>query len=673
MKRHLLCILLLALLPMVVAAQAVGPEAASLRARDFLRTHSKLRAAEVPMLVEQTAAAYVFRGGSGDFVVIAADERLPEVLGYGSAAQGERPQALLDVLRSYERRLKTLPPLFRMQHRAEKVSPVSPLLTTIRHQEAPYNAQCPYYWTNDTTRSEERCIVGCVATALEQILTYHRRDYVLCDTLHGWTTDHYTIPDVMPGVHVDSRLILDNYDNAPATQEELDAVARLSYWMGMVAHMSWGLGASAASTHRCVEPLQRAFGMGYVHYADSYKYAPEDWHSMLRAELQAGRPLYYSANTMRLNGHAFVIDGCDEDGFYHVNWGYGGHYDGYFDLTTLYSTEPIYDRTEYAYENGFISNHEAIFLHPDAISPALPDTLTRTGEELQVVSWERLEQPMTVAYPPMMLTVQNTSDQRLTTPIELFTNLPTDTAMIYQGDYIALVSATLDPGEVRELTVHLRFDEGGDRILRLSTDDVHYQTLGNVSIAGYHMPEMTFENLTLSFPDDDNRTASFTLDISNAEGAGRVGRIVGYELGTPDDGAEYGIAAHAHYIYMQPGESLHDSISFRCLEYGKDYELRVRCPWAIVKTLQFRMPVPEGIHQSSMDNSQSSMVNGQSSMAYDLQGRRVNGQCSARPNGTLDTSRMVNGQSSMVNGQWSILNGQCPKGVYIVGGKKVLR
>lgn len=607
---------LAAIVPIVCAAQGVSPKLASARAQEFLGATGRLRAAEVPLMVERNAAAYMFCGNSGDYVVVAADERLPQVLGYGTMARGERPQAMTDLLRSYERRLKTLPPLWRVQRREEKLPPTGPLLTTTRHQEAPYNALCPYYWTTDSTHSEKRCVVGCVATALEQILTYYRRDYVLQDTLHGWKTDHYTIDDVMPGEHVDARIILDNYDNAPdASQMELDAVARLSLWMGMAAHMSWGMGSSGATTHQCVEPLMRALGLGYVHYADSYKYSPEDWHRMLRAELRAGRPAYYAANTMRLNGHAFVIDGNDEDGLYHVNWGYGGHYDGYFDLATLYSAEPAYDRTEYGYENGFISNHEAIFLHPDKIAPALPDTLTRTGEELEVIGWEITEQPTTVAYTPMTLTVRNTSELRLTTPIELFTNLPTDTAYFYQGDYVALTTATLDPGEERELVVHLRFDEMGERILRLSTDDIHYQTLGSVSVGAYQMPNMSFDNLALSFP-DGQPTAAFALDISNAEGAGRVGRIITYELGYPSDGGVYGIAAHAHYIYMHAGESIHDSISFRGLQSGKDYELRVRCPWEVVRTLQFQMPVPEGISESVVRHGDEPI--------YDLQGRRVN-------------------------------------------------
>ena len=619
MMRRLLLLPLFLAAALCAVASPVDTLQAVRTAAQFLRGRGLLRAVETPYVLTRTDAAYLVGDAAGDFVLVAADTRLPTVLGYGAGGGGERPAALDDLLASYARCRK----LLRTQQPARTApgGAVAPLLTTTRHQEAPYNAQCPYYVYDDGTRSEEHCVVGCVATALEQILTYYRRTYTLQDTLHGWATPYYEVPDVLPGASVDTRLILDNYDAAEASDASLDAVARLSYWMGMAAHMSWGPGASGAVSRRAVEPLLRAFGMGYVHYADSYRYAPSDWTQMLRAELQAGRPVYYAANTMRLNGHAFVVDGYDEEGLFHVNWGYGGNYDGFFDISILYSAEPAYDRTAYGPENGFISNHEAIFIHPDALTPDLPDTLHRTGEEIRVLDWQLLEEPMTVAYTPMTLTVQNTSDHALTTPLELFTNLPTDTAFIQQGDYVALTTATLEPGETRTLTVHLRFDEGGERTLRLSPDDIHVQDLGPVSIAPYCLPDLRFENLAVSFPADS--TAEFTLDVTNGEGAARAGRILTYELGTPDDGGEYGVSSHAHYFYLRAGASMHDVVRFRGLQPGTTYQLRLRCPWTIVQTLEFTLPAASGISAPSMDNGQWSMFNPQSSMVFDLQGRRL--------------------------------------------------
>lgn len=613
MTRRALLTLFLTLITLYMGAVPVDTLQAIATATHFLRTEGLLRTKATPLILERTPAAYIVGAGHGesDFVLVATDTRMPAVLGYGTRGKGRRPAAMQQLLDDYARCLK----LARATKAAKPIeeAPAGPLLTTVRHQEAPYNAHCPYYVYDDGTQSASRCVVGCVATALEQILTYHRRTYTLQDTLHGWQTSHYDIPDVLPRQSVDSRLILDNYDGLEANEASLDAVARLSYWLGVAAQMNWGPGASGAVSRRCVEPLKKAFGLGYVHYADSYRYAPDDWLRMLRAELSAGRPIYYAANTMRLNGHAFVLDGFDAAGMFHVNWGYGGNYDGFFNLSVLYSAEPAYDQTDYGPENGFISNHEAIFIHPDALTPTLPDTLERTGEELQLVSWQLLEAPMTLAYTPMTLTLKNTAPHKLTTPIELFTNLPSDTALIQQGDYVALTQFTLEAGETRTQTVHLRFDEGGERTLRLSPDDIHVVDLGPVSIAPHRNDDLQFGEPAVSFPEAG--VAAFTMDVSNGEGAARAGKILTYELGTPDDGGQYGVGSHAHYIYLRAGASMHDSISFRGLTPGTRYQLRVRCPWTVQRTLDFTLPHPDAIALPSTHEAEAAR--------YDLQGRRL--------------------------------------------------
>ena len=63
------------------------------------------------------------------------------------------------------------------------------------------------------------------------------------------------------------------------------------YWIGVAVKMKYGVGSSGATTRDAIEPLTNAFGLGYVHWADSYKYAPEAWIPMLNNELQAGRPI----------------------------------------------------------------------------------------------------------------------------------------------------------------------------------------------------------------------------------------------------------------------------------------------------------------------------------------------------------------------------------------------
>lgn len=59
-----------------------------------------------------------------------------------------------------------------------------------------------------------------------------------------------------------------------------------------------------------------------------------DWDNLVYTEIEAGRPVYYSGQSM-LGGHAFVCDGYLSNGFFHFNWGWGGYQDGYFMLSAL--------------------------------------------------------------------------------------------------------------------------------------------------------------------------------------------------------------------------------------------------------------------------------------------------------------------------------------------------
>ena len=135
-------------------------------------------------LLHETPRAFLFAQG-GRFVLIASSETETEVLGYGTVADSETlPPPLEAMLGHAAAGRAAYPP------QGSSWKAVEPLLTTVRHQKAPYNNDCPYYLYSDSTLSTTRCVVGCVATAMEQILTYYRREYVLQDTLHGWSNAH---------------------------------------------------------------------------------------------------------------------------------------------------------------------------------------------------------------------------------------------------------------------------------------------------------------------------------------------------------------------------------------------------------------------------------------------------------------------------------------------------
>ena len=596
MKKALLVIWLCVAWAVAAVAQPVSAAAASQTAAAFfgqyLPAPGAARRADAVVMQAQTPRAYLFTQ-QRHFVLVAADEADPAILGYGTRAVRSEPEAMPPALSALlSRPCRTTAAAYPPPH--VSFTAVSPLLSTVRHQEAPYNNQCPYYRYTDGTLSERPCVVGCVATAMEQILSYYRRTYVLQDTLHGWTTDHYDIPDVLPGEQVDSRLIRADYADSLATPAEVDAVARLSYWLGVACHMKWGVSESAASTSRLVEPLQRAFGLKYVHYLDSYQYDPTAYWNFLAAELMQGRPVYYAGSIMRTGGHAFVLDGLDSNGLFHVNWGYGGEFDGYFRLDVLAYMQPDDQRREEFVESGFFCNQEALVVCPDEVPGVLPpDTLTRTGREIELLGMWTEQPPQTGCYTQVKLDVRNTAECALTTPFALVQSMPADTARLVQGDWLAFTGRTLAAGQRDTLCVHVQFARSGDSWLCITPDGLQVIDSLRVQVeaGGTLLIETAQPEVTFPAP----LTARFSIPLSNPEDTTRAAQFFEYDLLNETTQQSRRIT---HFIYLQPGESRTDTVQFSSLQPGGTYTLRVRRRWPIVQSLGFTVPVPAALHEA---------------------------------------------------------------------------
>lgn len=535
--------------------------------------------------VRKSGSTWMISDYDGHFVIAAAEEALPPVIGYGSTAGNRLPPPLQQL---HPERLLGKNSSFSPRPQ----EPVEPLLPMIRHQAAPYNAHCPFYKLDDGTLSSERCVVGCVATALEEIITYYRRPVVLLDTLHGWSTTHYDIPDVLPGTRVETSGILNDYDGV--TAEEAEEVARLSYFCGVAAHMNWGLSESGANINRLPEPLRRAFGWRYVHCLDSYKFRPQDWHNLLSRELHSGRPVLYTGYTMNIAGHAFVVDGMDAQGFYHINWGYGGDFDGFFLLEALYFGEDRDHMTEGGMHAGFFCNQQALVLCPDSVPEALPDTLARTGWEIVVDSVRFVQPPAIRKYTQMQLYLRNTTDEILTTPFEIFTNAPDDTAHFEQGDYVALTGLTLGPGESRMLTVNTTFKQKGERVLRISPDDIAVIWEQPISIAeGQYTNEETAVPTIQVLSETALRVSAEVRNTSSE----RAGTYLVLCLVPDKDVKDEAEINHTHYVFLEAGESSTYSSDFTGLTPGRKYTLLVRQPWTVRHSVEVRMPETTGLDE----------------------------------------------------------------------------
>ena len=518
------------------------------------------------------------------FVLVGSDNALPCVMGYGTTQDKLMP-AMLDLLLQQHTPTATRYPLD-----GTKWVPVSPLVQTKHSFTTPYNDLSPYYTDDEGTTSPNRCVPGCVAIAMEQVLTYYRRTYTLQDTLYGWQTPHYTIPNLLPGEQFDTRLILHAYDDPEGTSEERSEVARLMYALGVAAHMNWGTGASGANSVTLVDPLKRAFGLKYVHYLDSYKYDPVAYWNFLAREIACGRPVYYAGSSMSTEGHAFVIDGLDEDGLFHVNWGYGGAWDGYFRLDVLSLREPQSDRKDWV-NNGFFCNQEAIAICPDNVTDNCPpDTLRRTGREVKIVKAELLDEPTTTCPSRVRLVVDNTSDTLLTTPFALIENLDTDTALWSQADWLAFTGTTLQPHQRDTLTVHLTFARKGSGWLRITPDGEQVIDSIGIDVADVGTPLIEADKPTIDFA--DAQTVVISQKIKNPSATERGANQFFFDLN--DRGFKLQIRK-SHHIYLSASADTMITQRFTDLTPGKEYTYKLRRGGSTIVQQTFTMPTAEGI------------------------------------------------------------------------------
>ncbi len=565
----------------------------------------KLRRGVAELHTERkTGNGYVFTPASGNgFIWVEEAEETPRVCGY-SLTSDVRGTALPALLSSLTGRGGW------RAHPSGHTEPVAPLLTSVWNQTPPYNGMCPYYRFDDGTWSEQRCKVGCVATAVSEVMRYYAYPEILLDTLHGWATPHYELEDVLPGFRFDWSHMLDRYDGAYSGQEAR-AVQELALCCGMAARMNYGLNASGSNAYRLLAPLHRAFGYEYVAFYDRARYSPSVWRALLQYELRRGIPLVYVGFNMQLSGHAFVVDGLDESGFWHVRWGEGGLYDGYFDIDMLNAYENPADPTELGREIGLFCNQMALAFHPHVHDMYSGDTLTYEASDVTVEQVDFRRSPDTNEYVTADVRLHNRSGDTITYTLLAFTADSLADVDMQKTETAGITAVTLYPGQHVEVPVHCRFVRHGSRCFGLTGDGEHILYLKQVEvekggprrllIGPAEVLELTSGHVTLVLP------------VTNEAETGWAGDLLTYSF--YQEGMERD-AAHWFLLNSAPGESVRDTVTFAGLHPQTGYSFRVRHPWEFVYTYEFRTPAASGIgHVAAAEDDEVTL--------YTLQGIRV--------------------------------------------------
>ncbi len=367
----------------VSARQLTEQEAMSV-AGDFQKSSGAFRhqmpAGAVPSLrlaykavdkLTSKASFYVFdRGESDGFVIVSGDDRLRDVLGYttsGSFDWDSAPENMKWWLSQYQEEIEAYlseagsdySPVMRSASRATAPErTIAPLVTTRWNQSEPFNNMCP-------TINGRRAVTGCVATALAQIINYHRYPVKGIGQNSYTTDDGVNVSCDFSSITFDWNNMRDEYTaNSPATSR--NAVAQLMFACGASVFMSYGLNESSAGDVAVPHALCEYFGYDKgVKLLGRSQYSLSDWQQIVYDELAASRPVYYSGQASN-GGHAFVCDGYAGNGYFHINWGWGGLSDGDFALTALNPN----DQGIGSYQGGYNSSQSIIVgIQPDKGNP----------------------------------------------------------------------------------------------------------------------------------------------------------------------------------------------------------------------------------------------------------------------------------------------------------------
>ncbi len=281
------------------------------------------------------ASYYVFNvGESQGYVIAAADDRVPAVLGYSDKGKFD-PQNMPDNmkawLQSYDDQMKYLSehPEAAAPQKTVTGSSINPMLETEWNQGYPYNMFCPM-------DGSKQCVTGCVATAMAQVMYFWKYPKQTAAEIPGYTssTKKIEMPAIAAGTSIDWDNMLPKYNGSESdTQQE--AVAELMLLCGTAVQMDYTASSSGAASLRVADAwLDWLDYDAATKYENRSKYRLAAWNQKVYDELKVGRPVLYSGQSSG-GGHAFVIDGYGGDDYFHVNWGWGGGSNNYFLLSIL--------------------------------------------------------------------------------------------------------------------------------------------------------------------------------------------------------------------------------------------------------------------------------------------------------------------------------------------------
>lgn len=349
---------LIAICSINIQAAFVNPNTAKSVAQQFLSSQhgvtvdQELISLHKEMQVNNQTLIYVFNlahNRNHAFVMVAADDIARPILGYSledTFSYQNAPDHVIAWISDYEKSI-----LWGIQNDIDATEDIKRAWDELRNQKniigkrrgsvspivkAKWN-QVPYYNDLCPLDGTKRSVVGCVATAMAQVI-HHWQYPIKGSGFHSYSHSKLgTISANFGNTTYD-------YSNMPtAINSRNNEVALLNFHCGVAVEMNYSAQSSGAYVVSDASPVthcaEYAFKK-YFNYPSAVNgqlrdnFSTSSWIAKVDSELDNGRPIIY-AGFGNGGGHAFLFDGYDNSGKYHVNWGWGGAYNGYFEIDAL--------------------------------------------------------------------------------------------------------------------------------------------------------------------------------------------------------------------------------------------------------------------------------------------------------------------------------------------------
>ncbi len=335
----------------IVSANTITLTDAKQVAENFYRQNSKIALSSATLAFTETSANslpdyFVFNINTNDgFVIVSAEDGGHAIIGYSTQRKFVSPVVMSNIynfLQSKKNEIEEIRTnnlladidiskewaIYRNSQKAlnpnVSTMSVSALVQSTWDQSPVYNDLCP-----------GGSVTGCVATAMAQIMRFW--SYPAMGTGSSSYTSTYGTLSVNYGTTTY------NWANMPLNSANSD-VALISYHCGVSVEMDYSPSGSGA--------MVVDYGGGYpcaqISYTTYFGYDPStiqgkvrtsysdaQWISLIKNDLDLGRPIQYAGYESGGGGHTWVCDGYDANDQLHMNWGWGGYDNGYFALNAL--------------------------------------------------------------------------------------------------------------------------------------------------------------------------------------------------------------------------------------------------------------------------------------------------------------------------------------------------